>query len=761
MAKNKDAMTIGDLLEGQKKSNLKMNADVEAQLKSILAQEKLAKLDEKLQIIQAAESIRSEKDESLSAEELKKGLLNKTGDGANANIIKMLAEIKKSNGFLKKQNDANAVLGKTGDRREFKTIGQRVTGMKDSVADFFTKRGFLDKTGIAKRGGGGILSEHYDAEEDRQKYAKARIAAGDPTVNLHGKEGARKIFERQRGEQQQLVRDTNKNDAKLKEYKDLNISERQIGLSPEMKAKEELAKRWQKSDPSTRTKTDENDMSESEIEMAQANEEQTNILTKIEENTRAANAPPPPPNEPPKGGMLSGLGKGLSGIGGALGGAAKGLLALAASVWIISKAFQNFATVKFSDFMMGIGAITALVVATKFIKDGDASKTLLALGAALLITSIALKSFGNIAWESILKGGLVLGGLALATKLIKDVSAAGTLLALGGALLITSMAFKNFAEIDWETMGKGILAIGALTAAVVAIGALSLSALAGAATLLALGAALWVASKAFENVAESMDTFAAGMERIGAISGADLMSTAAGILAVSAAMAAFGAGSVVGGLGNLVSGLLSIGKDSPIDKLEKIAKLGDGLQKAADGLERIGKAMQTIGTSGAAIEVGKDSIKTKGAPKGAKAPMTKIAGPGTITSETVTGTLKGVTTDQIKSHPNFKKYLAEEEANFPGSPENYTSAAERVKEDMVKEQSVKVKAVTPTAGNKVYGESAKVDAANKQPMTAQKQSTVISAPTQVNNSTQNATFKTPVRNQDNTVNSYLKSRYVA
>jgi hypothetical protein len=708
MANKPDGITLADLIAGQQKTNLKMNASVEAQLKSILAQEKLAKLDEKLQVVQTVESIRSEKDESLSAEELKKGLLNKTGDGANANIVKMLAEIKKSNGFLKKQNDAKGVLDKTGDRREFKTIGQRVTGVKDNVKDFFSMRGFLDKTGIVKRGSGGIFGEALDAREDRQKYAKNRIQAGDPTVHLHGKEGARKIFERQRGEQQQLVRDTNKNDAKLKEYKDFNISERQIGLSPEMKAKEGLAARWQKSDPSTRIKTDENDMSESEIEQAKISEEQTDVLNKIEENTRGANAEQvKPKEEESKGGMLSGLGKGISGVGGALGDAAKGLLALAASVWIISKAFKNFAEIEWETMSKGMLVIGALVTATAFIKSSDASKTLLALGAALYITG---------------------------------------------------MAFKNFAEIDWETMSKGIIAIGALTAAVIAIGMLGPVVLAGAATLLALGAALWVASKAFENVAESMDTFAAGMERIGAISGADLMGTAAGILAVSAAMAAFGAGSAVAGLGNLVSGLLSIGQDSPIDKLEKMAKLGDGLQKAADGLERIGKAMKTIGTSGAAIEVGKDSIKTKGT---TKAPMTKIAGPDTKTSETVSGTLKGVTGDQIRSHPNFKKYLAEEEANFPGSPENYASAADRVKEDMVKEQSAKVKAVTPTAGNKVYGESAKVDAANKQPAAAQKQSTVISAPTQVNNSTQNATFKTPVRNQDNTVNSYLKSRYVA
>ena len=92
------------------------------------------------------------------------------------------------------------------------------------------------------------------------------------------------------------------------------------------------------------------------------------------------------------------------------------------------------------------------------------------------------------------------------------------------------------------------------------------------------------------------------------------------------------------------------------------------------------------------------------------------------------------------------------------------STTNKVAPQMVTNKSVqpaKMTIVTPSIGNKVYGESAKVDAANKQPTQASRSSTVVSAPTQVNNQTQNASFSTPVRNQDNTINSYFKSRYVA
>ena len=764
MAKKPEGISLADLLIGQKNSNLKMNATIEAQLRSHLEVEKIAKQDRLLQVIQTVDSVKSVDDEDKIVTELNDGLVKKSGDGLNANVIK-LVKLAQDNNKFNIDNSKN-VLAKTGDRREFKTIGQRIGGIKDNVKDFFTARGFLDKTGIVKRGSGGIFSEPLDAREDRQKYAKAREAAGDPTSKLHGKEGARKIFEKQRGEQQELTRQQHKLEKKKKVWEDLNIDPTLIhkGTTKESMA---LATKFEKVDPSVRSanynpETKKEDLTEADVKNNENQTEQIDLLSKIEKNTEPGNLKPPTAKEDNKGGLFSGIGGKMKGIATGLGDAAKGLLALAGSVWIISKAFQNFATVKFSDFMMGIGAITALVVASRFIKDSDAGKTLLALGAALLITSLALSNFADIKWESILKAGLVLGGLALATKAMDDVSAAGTLLAIGAALWITSKAFANFGKLDWETIGKGLVVLTAITAAVIGIGLLGPVVLAGAAALLALGAALWVASKAFANIAESLDTFAAGMERIAAISGTDLMGTAAGIAAISAAMAAFGVSSVVSGLGNLVSGLLSIGQDSPIDKLEKISKMGDGLQKAADALERIGKAMQTIAGSGAGIEVGKDSIKTAGAKK---APMTKIAGPGSENSsltETSEGTLSGVTTDQIKAHPNFNKYYKEAKS-FPGTTDSdaYNDAAMQVKDDMIKSKGITANQVQPTAtqkANNVYGASSKnAEAASKPTQVAGP--AIVNAPTTVNSSNQNAIIKTPIRNQDNTLISYLKSRY--
>lgn len=747
MAKKPEGISLADLLIGQKNSNLKMNATVEAQLKSLLEVEKLAKQDRLLQVIQTIDSVKSVDDENKIVTELNDGLIKKTGNGLNANVQELVKIAKNTYKLSLDQN--KDIVGKSAGQKEFKSFGQRVGGIKDSFKDFFTMRGFLDKTGIAKRGSGGFISEGLDANEAAKKKAEARWASGDHTARheagtiINGKKvggqvmakgDAIKEYTKQAKEEQELRRKQGDLDRKLTAYKDDGLSDAQVTQTQEYRDKMKLAPKFASLNkanreynplPEKQDKPQENDitfkskkedLSESDVHNNENQAEQINLLSKIEKNTKnSARGQSKSENGDNKGGLMSGIGGKMKGIASGLGDAAKGLLALAASVWIISKAFQNFATVKFSDFMMGISAIAALVIASKFVKSSDAGKTLLGLGAALLITSIALSNFADIKWESILKAGLVLVGLALATKAMDDVSAAGTLLAIGAALWITSEAFANFGKLDWETIGKGLVVLTALTAAVIGIGLLGPVVLAGAAALLALGVALWVASKAFANIAESLDTFAAGMERIAAISGTDLMGTAAGIAAISAAMAAFGVSSVVSGLGNLVSGLLSIGQDSPIDKLEKISKMGDGLQKAADALERIGKAMQTIAGSGAGIEVGKDSIKTAGAKK---APMTKLAGPGSENSsltETKEGALAGVTANQIQPSATQK-------------------------------------------ANNVYGASSKnAEATGKSVQIAGP--SIVNAPTTVNSSNQNAIIKTPIRNQDNTLISYLKSRY--
>lgn len=69
-----------------------------------------------------------------------------------------------------------------------------------------------------------------------------------------------------------------------------------------------------------------------------------------------------------------------------------------------------------------------------------------------------------------------------------------------------------------------------------------------------------------------------------------------------------------------------------------------------------------------------------------------------------------------------------------------------------------ITAPMPTSANQVYNQSAQNKEADKKGVQP-KSSTVITAPTQVNNQTQNAYVKTPIRNNDNTINRYLAMNF--
>ena len=426
---------------------------------------------------------------------LEKGLNAKTGDGLNSNVIKLFKEVKKNNELTKSQ--MKTIIEQNNQKREFKTIGQRVQGKIENVKDFFTLRGFLDKTGISKRGSGGMFSEYLDAREDRQKYAKAREAAGDPTSRLYGKSGASAIFQAQRKEQQDLTRQANQNQRKIDEYKRLGISESVIEKSPESKALEVIAKKLAKVDPALRPpgynpttgkvsetvqdtflspkeksgskkNQDDNKFLEKDLEQDNYQDQQLSTLKEIEENTRGDG------KKAKKGG--GGDGKGIfSGLLGGLGNAGDSL--------------KKF----------GIGMI--------------------AMAGALWIASKSFKSFGDLDWNSIGKGLVVLGGMVASAVLLdkvkgKVLAGALTLGALGVVLWGISAAFKEFSSLDWETIGKGFAAISGLGVIAAIAGSAAPLLLVGAVALGAVGLALLPFAKAMQMAGPAMIDFAAGLERL-------------------------------------------------------------------------------------------------------------------------------------------------------------------------------------------------------------------------------------------------------
>ena len=311
------------------------------QSKSLGNVEKNQKLDKAIQVVQtkqqadivtdANDSVKDEDKLVKLAETLnktiKKGLIDKGGDGLNSNVIKMFKEIKNLSKLTPEQS--KEVLGKSGEKREFKTIGSRLGNFKEGVKDFFTARGFLDKTGIVKRGSGGIFSEALDAREARQQQAKARIESGerarDPVTGkiVNAKE-SQKQFEQQAKQEQVLRREQGKLERKIEKEYSPYLSEEKIGQTKESKRLKEISEELVKVNPSLapegyqeKPKQEKQNVVEfakpknenqtvpfvapaqesenlavgttSEESMAEAaaiQKEQLNLLEKIEENTR-------------------------------------------------------------------------------------------------------------------------------------------------------------------------------------------------------------------------------------------------------------------------------------------------------------------------------------------------------------------------------------------------------------------------------------------------------------------------------------------
>lgn len=238
-----------------------MEALLKRQTKSLESLESIAKEDRLIQLIQTKEQIDSEKEsEKIDSQlvemnkTLKKSLLDKSGDGVNSNVIKLFDSIKKVTkdaGRDLNKEEVKDITGVAQGRRQYNTVRPRLDAIKDNVKDLFTVRGFLDKTGIAERGSGGLISEYLDRAEEKKKYVDSRMKM-DPTAKLHGDEKAREIFAKQFDKQQNIQYDISRNEKKLKEYEAQGFTPEQIARSPEAKKKQELATELAKVDTRVR-----------------------------------------------------------------------------------------------------------------------------------------------------------------------------------------------------------------------------------------------------------------------------------------------------------------------------------------------------------------------------------------------------------------------------------------------------------------------------------------------------------------------------
>lgn len=491
--------------------------------------------------------------------------------------------IKESNDALKenlqlRKEEAKAIANIAKGMETFQTIGDRLRDQGKKLKDNFGSMSALKVTALKAFNIGGIFNKSIAKEKFIQTQRK--LGSEDDRSTLAGKfESANKT-----------AKEIKKTEAELSQFKkDTGMSEADLAKTKEGKRllskREQLTNEYAKSDlkaslvkreTPSQEHADAGVAEERQLEQAKHEEKMDDLLIKIEQNTRGASPDQKakPAESGKEGGLLAGLMSG--GAGKALDGMKKfgiGLIAVGAALWVAAEAFKNFGEVAWEDVGKGMVALGGLVI------------------AALALDKVK---------GQIIKGAFALGVLALATWGIGE-------------------ALGSFAELDWETIGKGMVAIAGLGAIGAIAGLAAPLIAAGGGALLVMGSALYVIGEAMQAVGKGFSDMTDGLEKIGKLDGSNLLLVGAGLGAIGAGMAALGVGQAVAGVSNLVTGFLSAatGKKTPVEQIMMLGEKGDLVNQAGTGVINIARGLSMFS------QVDPDKIKAIAA-----LPVEKIAAMG-------------------------------------------------------------------------------------------------------------------------------------
>lgn len=285
------------------------------------------------------------------------------------------------------------------------------------------------------------------------------------------------------------------------------------------------------------------------------------------------------------------LGRGLTGVGvlfaeiavflrvakfnGKMFSTATGIIILAAAMKVLASACKDFGQMEWSEIgkgLAGIGGLLAeLAVFTNLAGNAkhvmSTGVALIAIGAAMKIFASAVKDFGQLQWDEIGRGLTAMGGalaeVAIAVNLMpKNMIGIGTgLVIVGGALEIIANCMSKFGGMQWEEIGRGLTVMGGTLAEL----AISLNfmkgTLGGSAALLVASGALAVLAPVLSILgALSWEAIAKGLISIAGaftiigVAGAVLTPLVPTILALSGAFALIGVGVLTIGAGLLAAG---------------------------------------------------------------------------------------------------------------------------------------------------------------------------------------------------------------
>jgi tape measure domain-containing protein len=285
------------------------------------------------------------------------------------------------------------------------------------------------------------------------------------------------------------------------------------------------------------------------------------------------------------------LGRGLTGVGvlfaeiaaflrvakfnGKMISTATGIVIMAASMKVMASVCKDFAQMEWSEIGKGLAGIGGLLAELTMFTNltGNAKHVmstgiaLIAIGAAMKIFVSAIKDFSQLQWDELGKGLTAMGGalaeVAIAVNLMpKNMIGLGTgLIIVGGALEIIVDCMSKFGGMQWDEIGKGLTVMGGALAEL-AIGLNFMKGtLGGSAALLVASAAIAVLTPMLSILgALSWESIAKGLTSIAGaftiigVAGAVLAPLVPTILALSGAFALIGVGVLTIGAGLLAAG---------------------------------------------------------------------------------------------------------------------------------------------------------------------------------------------------------------
>jgi len=244
--------------------------------------------------------------------------------------------------------------------------------------------------------------------------------------------------------------------------------------------------------------------------------------------------------------------------------------------------------------LLGLVGTLALI---GVIMDSPAGVAFLTGAAALALVGLAMIPFaagmailGAVNWKGF---DGILGAIA-------SLAAGLVLLTFGlPAMILSAIAILPFAAgmailgiVNWDSITKSGAALTALGEGVDKLSFLGMASAAIAMIPFAASIALLsIAAGEAETLPEFLETFKDSLKDLDGVS---LISASKGILALSGALVAFAGSQVASGVATLIGKILSLGSDSPIEQLIKLAKHGYNLSILGMGVQDLASGLKTL-----------------------------------------------------------------------------------------------------------------------------------------------------------------------